>query len=81
MKTKLGTLQLKMQRWRKIGITAALIIFVCGGLLFGVNGIKSNTEPPPPCTQWTKPDCIEDMPTPICPPQQQRVPCPLNIAE
>ncbi len=80
MDTPQGTPKLKRQRWRKIGITVALIVFISGGLLIGANAIKNNTENPPPCTQRTKPECIKDMPEPICPPQQQRVPCPLDTA-
>lgn len=79
MKTKYWTLQLKKQRWRKLGITLALIVFVGSGLLFGADAIKSNTESTLHCTQQTEPDCPKDMPKPICPPQQ-RVPCPLDSA-
>ncbi|RKU17055.1 hypothetical protein C6501_04920 [Candidatus Poribacteria bacterium] len=59
----------------------ALIICIGGGLLIGANAIKSNTKNPPPCMQRIQPDCIKDMPEPVCPPQQERVPCPLDAIQ
>ena len=79
MKTKFWTLQPKMRRWQKAAVMTILIIFIGGGLLIGANAIKINTESTPLCPQRTEPDCIKDMPKPICPPQQ-RVPCPLDSA-
>ena len=81
MKKKLWTLQPKKQRWRKIGLTAVLIAFIGGGLLFStIKMIDATQTETPACMERTKPDCIKDMPKPVCPPQQ-RVPCPLNAAE
>lgn len=82
MKKKLWKLQPKKQWWRKIRFATALIAFIGGGLLFGtIKMIDATQTETPTCVERTKPDCIKDMPPPICPPQQQRVPCPLNAAE
>ena len=81
MKKEFWTLQPKKQRWRKMGFTVALIVFMVGGLLFGtIKMIDATQTETPACLERTKPDCIKDMPPPICPPQQQRVPCPLDTA-
>ncbi len=73
---------MKKQLWQKIGLTTALIVFMVGGLLFGtIKMIDATQTETPACVERTKPDCIKDMPPPICPPQQQRVPCPLDAAE
>ncbi|MCE2400662.1 hypothetical protein J4G08_07195 [Candidatus Poribacteria bacterium] len=81
MKNKFWKLQPKKQRWRKIGLTTALITFIGGGLLFGTIKIIDATQTETPiCVERTKPDCIKDMPEPICPPQYQRVPCTLDAA-
>ena len=81
MKKKLWTLQPKKQRWRKIGLTAAVIVFMGAGLLFSIiKMINATQTETPACMERTKPDCIKDMPPPICPPHQQRVPCPLDAA-
>ena len=82
MKKKLWKLQPKKQRWRKIGFTVALIAFMGGGLLFGtIKMIDATQTETPACMERTRPDCIKDMPPPICPPQYQRVPCQMDASE
>ncbi len=62
---------MKTQLWQKIGLTTALIVFMVGGLLFGtIKMIDATPTEVPACVERTKPDCIKDMPPPICPPQQ-----------
>lgn len=76
------TRQPKKQRWWMLGITLALIVFVGGGLLIGANAIKSNTESTLLCPLRTKPECIKDMPKPICPSIPNfNTTCPLDAAE
>ena len=44
VKKKLYTLQPKKQRWRKIGIATALIVFIGAGLFFGTIKIVDATQ-------------------------------------
>ena len=58
------------------------IVLLGGGLFIGARNITRATQTGPPlCEQRIKSECPKDMPKPICPPQQERVPCPLDIAE
>ena len=79
--TEQDTPKPKKQRWRKVGIITALIVFIGGGLLFGaIKMIDATQAETPDCVERTRLDCIKDMPPPICPPQQQHVPCQLDAA-
>lgn len=76
MKTKL----LKTKPF-KVGITTLLSVFISSGFLFAtIKMIEDTSIEEPACIDQTKPDCIRDMPNPICPPQRQRIPCLIDAA-
>ena len=61
--------------------TFLTILLLGGGLFVGAQNITRATQTgPPPCEQRIKSECIKDMPKPICPPQPERIPCPLKSA-
>lgn len=68
MKTKLYSSQLKKQRWQKLGIATALIVFIGGGFLFGTIKMIDATKIETHCQQWAKPDCNKKG--------QEKQPCP-----
>ncbi len=79
MDTQQDTPKPKMQRRRKIGLTAALIVCIGGGLLFGtIKVIDATQTDTTPCLKWTRKDCPKVEQQPICP--QQKAPCTLNAA-
>ncbi len=63
------TPQPKGHRWRKIGLTTALIVLMGGCLLFGtIKRIAATQTDVPACTGWTHPDCNKERP--------EKSPCP-----
>ena len=68
------TPQPKRHRWRKIGLTTALIVLMGGSLLFGtIQRIAATQTDTPACIGWTSPDCNKEIrekspcPSPKCP--------------
>ena len=58
------------------------IVLLGGGLFIGAQNITRATQTEtPPCEQRIKSECPKDMPELICPPQQERVPCPLDTPD
>lgn len=77
---QLDTPKPKKQRWRKIGFTMALIVFMGGGLLFGtIKMIDATQTEVPACIERTRPDCIPKTERPPCP-KPKRL-CTLKAAE
>ncbi len=72
-----------MKKFTSKTVATFLTIVLLGGCLFiGARNITRATQTgPPPCEQRIKSECIKDMPKPICPPQQERVPCPLDAIQ
>ena len=70
----------KKQHLRHLGVKTGIVVFLCGGLLFGSIQMMNSAQPvTPTCLGISQPECIKDMPKPICRPYQARFPCPLDI--
>lgn len=81
MKKKLWTLQLKVPRWQKAAITIILIIFMCGGLLFGtIKMIDATQTEISDCEQFRS-ECVPREQSPICPNLNLKPTCPLDAAK
>lgn len=72
---------MKTQLWQKIGLTALLIVFMSGGLLFGTIKMIDVTQADTFDCERIRSECIPRGERPICPNMNLTPRCPLDAAK